>query len=43
MRPKLCHIAHPALAGLRGLIASHDLGQHNGLPVSIMVVKVIRC
>ncbi|WP_156748122.1 HNH endonuclease signature motif containing protein, partial [Mycobacterium sp. E3198] len=30
------------LAGLRGLFASGDLGQHNGLPVSIIVTTTLR-
>jgi hypothetical protein len=30
------------LAGLRGLIASGDLGQHNGLPVSIVVTTNLK-
>jgi hypothetical protein len=30
------------LAGLRGLFASGDLGQHNGLPVSIVVTTTLR-
>jgi Domain of unknown function (DUF222)/HNH endonuclease len=30
------------LAGLRGLIASHNLGQHNGLPVSIVVTTTLK-
>ncbi len=30
------------LAGLRGLLASGDLGQHNGLPVSIVVTTTLR-
>jgi Domain of unknown function (DUF222)/HNH endonuclease len=30
------------LAGLRGLIASQDLGQHNGLPVSIVVTTTLK-
>jgi hypothetical protein len=29
------------LAGLRGLLASGDLGQHNGLPVSIVVTTTL--
>ncbi|MGD1254231.1 HNH endonuclease signature motif containing protein [Mycobacterium seoulense] len=30
------------LAGLRGLLASGDLGQHNGLPVSIVVTTTLQ-
>ena len=30
------------LAGLRGLFASGDLGQHNGLPVSIVVTTTLK-
>ena len=30
------------LAGLRGLIASGELGQHNGLPVSIVVTTTLK-
>ena len=30
------------LAGLRGLIASGELGQHNGLPVSIIVTTTLK-
>jgi hypothetical protein len=30
------------LAGLRGLLASGDLGQHNGLPVSIVVTTTLK-
>ena len=30
------------LAGLRGLIASGELGQHNGLPVSIVVTTTLQ-
>ncbi|BBZ74325.1 HNH endonuclease signature motif containing protein [Mycobacterium paraseoulense] len=30
------------LAGLRGLLASGDLGQHHGLPVSIVVTTTLR-
>jgi hypothetical protein len=30
------------LAGLRGLLASGDLGQHNGLPVSIIVTTTLK-
>jgi len=30
------------LAGLRGLIASGDLGRHNGLPVSIVVTTTLK-
>ncbi|SON61143.1 hypothetical protein MSIMFI_02648 [Mycobacterium simulans] len=30
------------LAGLRGLLASGELGQHNGLPVSIMVTTTLQ-
>ncbi|MDT5349621.1 MAG: hypothetical protein QOH91_2908, partial [Mycobacterium sp.] len=29
------------LAGLRGLLCSGDLGQHNGLPVSIVVTTTL--
>jgi Domain of unknown function (DUF222) len=30
------------LAGLRGLIASRELGQHNGLPVSIVITTTLK-
>jgi Domain of unknown function (DUF222) len=30
------------LAGLRGLLASGDLGQHNGLPVSIVITATLK-
>jgi hypothetical protein len=30
------------LAGLRGLLASGELGQHNGLPVSIVVTATLK-
>ena len=31
------------LAGLRALLASGEPGQHNGLPASIIVVKMMHC
>ena len=32
-----CHVSHPAKAMDRAVLASGKLGQHNGLPVSIIV------
>jgi hypothetical protein len=35
------HIYHPAYAALRALLSSGDLGQHNGLPASIIVTTTL--
>jgi Domain of unknown function (DUF222) len=37
----VCPISHPATAALRALLASGKLGQHNGLPASIIVTTTL--
>ena len=38
----VCHISHPAKAVGRSVLASGQLGQHNGLPATIIVSTTLQ-
>ena len=38
----MCHLSHAANAALRAVLASGKLGQHNGLPATIIVTTTLK-